>query len=458
MKKYMKKITITCLSALVITAPLEANLFDSLKDFSSINATIDNILNNLNGIKGELDGVFDGFSVDSVVDELTGDNELLKCLVQTEEFASLVGDLDLPSGMCSMFDWVDDAKGWLDGDIAKCFGVDSGSLVGEKNLGAIDKILDKFKSACGQGFTTDEFGAQVETWGGDIGGKKNVVAYDPYIITSTGTPEVSSIILSPSDATVETDDKKQKYPNGQTIKEVFGADGALADEVKENPAGPTADAYKKLKRATMGLKVITAKMRTGDEQFNEASIGLPKTYVETISSSNDIATLVATKYPDYNSLLVALIKELRKAYKDIDTGEIKTLSAYYKKEKEVYAEVIGKSKQLETFKRNASSSIRTYYTQKLTNLMKDKDYLMIPSEQIASRLPKEVQNSYRFKALLQSNIEAHIKSSLSISGRIINENIERVKARAYPASSIFRADIAKEEINEMLKAVDEEIR
>ena len=457
MKKYMKKVALVGLSVLMLNAPLEAKLFDSLKDFSSINATIDNILNNLNGIKGELDGIFDGFSVDSVIEEMFGDNELMKCLVKTEEFESLIGDLGIPSGMCSMFDWVADAKGLFDNDIAKCFGADSGSVFGEKNMKAMEGIMGRLKTACGQGITIDEFGTEQETWGGDREGG-GVVAYNPYVITSSGTPEVSSVILSPTDATSEVKLEDSKYPNGKTMKEVFGTGGALDKEIENNPAGSTSDAHKKLKKATMGLKIITAKMRTGKEQFNEGSIGLSKDYIATVEASNDIASLVGMQYPDYQALLVGLVKELRTAYADIDTGEIKTLSAYYKKEKEIYVETIQASEQLEKFIRNSGLAMRTFYNQKLMKMMKDKNYLMLPSEKVASRLAEEVQNTYRFNAMLQSNEESHIKTHMAIEGHIINANIERVKARAYPASSIFRGDIAKEEINEMLKAVDEEIR
>lgn len=76
------------------------------------------------------------------------------------------------------------------------------------------------------------------------------------------------------------------------------------------------------------------------------------------------------------------------------------------------------------------------------------------SETRARSYPLEKRNRFRRMAIMQEIKRVEIKTELLRKKRELSENIDRVIARSYPASSLFRGDIAKKEIDEMLKAVD----
>ena len=394
---------------------------------SSINGSVNDIIGNLDVFDGGLGETFNQFNVGSIQSKITGDSQLLQCLVGSMDLG-----LAIPSGICAITGL---------GGINQCLYSASGASSLTSSLSSLCNPSSLLGGSSPAGM-----------------GNQAVTAYGSQMVRTTSSVPYASI----ADKSSKTPPKplaETVYPSGKTVNEVYGdGGGAPATNAKEKPNSPAGKAYKELDVPTIELAILALQSRkdvSTDEALNKTVYTLPQTPMDVMEIENHFATDQSNSYVDLNALQKYIVDEVRKKYATLTAD---TLSDYYVKEKQSFAEFVLADERIAKARVYVKARIEDKYSIMEFNLKGEPSYLPDISETRAEQIHAEKRNKYRFQAVLQMNEVSLLKGQMAIEKEEWFEAIDRTVDRAYSASSIFRGDIAKKEIDEMLKAVDSAIK
>jgi len=445
------------------TTKKEISIAKSAKliDTGSINGTIDSVLSGMSDIEGMMDNIFKEFDLDSILNDIVGDNQILGCLAQDVDVNSIikggVGSIDLPAlpdGLCSISSLKEEFGKNIFGEKL------TGCLKGNINIetGKLDHIFEGLEGLCNG---TSEVG-DTSTGGGNPNGEPTGWGHSNGNFGSsmeygTGIIRVTSV---ESSGLGDKDDKpigEKKYPNNKTVHDIYGKDGGvIMKQALADPSSSTSNAWRHFDVPTLTLKEIVAKKIVGDSgDFNEKIYKLPATMEDVLKVEGEMATFQGIARPNLFELQNYIIRSVRGKYTSIQTD---TLSAYYQEEKKAFDEFVRGNEAIALVKQLALKGIEDRYNVILFNKRKEKGYIPDISEARASYIDDARQNKFKFDAIIQMNEEALIKSKMVLEKDKMSEKINKEVALAYPMSSIFRGDIAKREIDALLRAVDQAIK
>lgn len=420
----------------------------SLSDITSSSSEIDKSIGETNAAINKILGG----NYEDILGKTSVDNELISCLVGGTSLSSILGNTPRIDGICGMMNSGLDVGNILSDPVARCLITGSSRQTTE--------IQDSLRSFCNNshgstGSNTNEWG-----WTSGTGNESSTAAptktYSPVGVVGTAL-EVEGANGGVSTTSGEKDLGEKTFPGGITGEELYsGTDGGkIYENMKKNLDGADAMAVKTNNKNTLILKEMALKL---NNTTDENTIHLPQDKLAVIKAEDVAANIVALGGVDHFALTDYLVKEARKTFAGITAD---SLDEYYKKELQAYLAMIKSDTNVGTkivsIKENAMRAIGYRYEMKLLSLKKDPNYIFNPSYTAEVFTKEEYKDDFKARSLFQMNEEAAIKSDMAKEKRRVSMLIDKTVQEAYYLASIFRADIAKKEVDEILKAVDKSI-
>lgn len=429
-------------------APMISCAFD-LGNITGSSSEIDNGIGQVNTAIENISGV----NLNSIIEKTSVDNELISCLAGSTNLTSILGGAPRIDGICGMMGSGLNMGSILGDPVARCLMTGSSKQV--------TAMQDSLKSFCNG--TYNAGGSNADGWGWTSGtgnGNSNTAparTYSPVGVVGTAIEVEGANGGVPTTSSEEKDLGEKTFPSGVTGKDLYsGADGGkIYENMKGDLNSADAMAVKTNNKNTLILKEMALKMNgTTDEN----SIHLPQDKLAVINEENVVANVVALGEVDYFALTDFLVREARKTFTSITAN---SLDEYYKKELQAYLSMIKNnanvSKEIASIKENAMRAVGYRYEMELMKLKKDPNYIFNPSYTVEAITKPEYKDEFKAMSLFQMNEEAAIKSDMAKEKRKVSMQIDKTVQDAYYLASIFRADIAKKEVDEILKAVDRAI-
>jgi len=415
-----------------------------------ISSSMDDMLKGIGKMTDGIDKIFGKFDPSSIFSSISGDNHLMGCLAKNIDIGKLLGGASgKMDGLCSMLD----IKSKL-GDSA--FGGTTGCLLGSmgdsfKGLDSLSSICNGSGSGSGNGNGTGN-GTGTGTGTGNGNGT-----------TPSSTKELDALAVVISDVELEgvggeakkvKPKKDRKYKSGLSYEEIRKKDGGLiAKNAKANPSSAEGRMWQTLNVEDQELTDLAHRLIS--KTATAEDVRLPATPADGDDKEDAVAKIVNELSPDFGVLQDSIAIRVKTKY---TTLKANNLIDYYKREKHTFDEFVKNDKELATLKEKAYKAIETKYGQRLFKLKTSKGYLSDTSESRAKEIPLSKRNLFRWNAMQVMNSRAMIKADMAKEKKEFDEALNRTVARAYPISSIFRADICNKEIDEMLKAIDTAIK
>jgi len=415
------------------------------------NGNLNDIIKSITGISGELDKYWNWINMDSLKNQIYGNNEMMQCLVDNINIDDIFGDKakDMIDGICSSINLDKIISQEDTNKILSCVGIDLSTDNMQKNIESIC-------ASGGTGVGQDGKGEVDQSL--IVGGAINIpspenpkgVSYSSYFATLKGSIDAE---LPSTTNKHQKSISDRKYLSGITGYDLYGkGGGALVSEAKKNPNGSTAKALNDFDKSTLILKEQAFAL-VGHSDTNK--IELPKTKLDAIKEQDDIVKLEGKKYHDLDNLSDGIASELIKKFKDIEAD---TLEEYYKKEKALFASYIKNSKKIKKLYQDEEELNNALLSQKLFLETTRKNYIFDPSQTRADMILPEQKNNFKYLAQIQNTRIANLKLKKFIKYIKRREKIERAVKLSYVKASLWRGDIAKKEIDKMLSAVDQIIK
>jgi len=396
--------------------------------------SIEEMIAELEGYNTVLDTIFGETSIENITNDIAGDSAMMQCVKSGIDFGNNQG-LNNLGGLCNLFDLNKmNVGGFNMGDLTKC--------IGKKDT----KGLDGLSQFCnGESAPSSTKGGIVSSSTTD---NPNGWSYSTPVENATSSIDYQGI----DDSLNEQDTKKtkeRKFPSGLTGDEIYAKDGGkINKEVSDNPNSATSTAVKEFDKA--GLVLRDSALKTVGS-LDPTSKKLPLTKADAMDSEDDMANIIQESTTNFHDLIDQLVTELQKVFKTI---EAENLASYYKKEKETFFAFISSNDSLKAHYTAAANAIKSKYSIKKFLATKAETYIDDPSEARASLIMENQRTGFRYAALLQQHENTLDKINLSLELKKHKELIDIAVRQAYVRASLFREDIAKKELDEMLKAVD----
>lgn len=421
----------------------------TIDDIQTGASDIDDAIGQVNDAISEIAG----FDLDAILRGTGADSELMGCLTQNIDLTQILGQIPSVDGLCGLINMDNSLTGILDNPVAKCAGI---NITMPQD---IQNMKERFESLCSGGSSSDSDGGGSQGdggWGSATGNSATSVGGRVYSPVGIVVSDVESGSISGGIPTSESEKslEAKTYPSGLTVGEVYGGDdgGRLYGNLFNSPDSADAQAIKTNNKSAIILKNMALMLNA---TTNENTVHLPRNQLGVMKDENDVANLISLGEVDYFELENYLIKKAREAFASLDAN---SLNEYYINEKQAYQEMLTGDAEVKetiaTLKETAIRSIGNYYEMKLMQLKKRKDYLPNTSYTVERITKASSRDKFKLKSLLQMNDETIIKSDMAIKKREISIKIDRAIQQAYYKASIFRADIAKKEIDAILNAVD----
>jgi len=423
-------------------------------------SSIKSIDKTLGDIDKTLNDYWDKYDIDTLIENSGLDNELLSCLTDGKSLKDLISKPSLTlhiDGICGSLggSGVAGVTDFFDSPLVKCSGISKPSSV----ISA-EKYLNDF---CGKGSSSSTrwvLNPESGTWETSLvttSGETTSSNYDSITVVGVGTVE-DTVTGGFNPSGNENELSEKKYRNGKTTQEILGDNGGIViNNAFANPNGSDATALRENRVKTLLLKEMASKINP-DGSTDESNILLPATKLEALKVTNATAEIIGMSITDLNGLTDRIVQEARKKYIEIEAD---TLDEYYQKEKKAFMDLTKKDEVVSAYiasvKQKTIDGISAKYAIKLFKLKKQKGYIFDPSQSTAMRISKN-KDIFIFNSLIQNSIESELKGEEAIEKRKAIQAIDKAIYNAYPLSSIFRPDIAKKEIDALLKAVDTAIK
>ena len=452
--RYLNMITIF---VILNFSTLEAGLFDnpktgkgSLDPISALSGDgsgIDEIIKLITSINGQLDDYFNQLNIDNLVNQIGGDSKLFSCMTQGIDVKSIIPKGVIPDGFCKNM-YLDLDKDIDFGKMAKCTGV---------KIPSIKDVNSAWSKFCQKGGTGSDGSIDGSiTAGGAIQKPTKLnpkgVTYSSVVNTLINSSEMST--LPSMIKNIETKNLKDVvYNSGKTGDEIYFKDGGILEaDAKKYPKGSVANAFKNFDKATLYMKLYSAK---GIGVTDTNIVKLPKTMGDVAIETTTTAKAISSKRISKEGLIKYIVTHVQPIFKNIDAN---TTEEYYRKEKEAYQNFIKNDKELQSKIIKDIESLKEEYSARMTLESKKKDYLIDPSQTRANQIVKEQRTKFKYLALMQNTKTANMKTKLLFTEIDRRDEIDKIIRQAYSKASLWRGDIAKKEIDTMLSAVDQIIK
>ena len=269
--------------------------------------------------------------------------------------------------------------------------------------------------------------------------------------------------------------EERYYPSGLSAKDLYGV-GKITDEdgneytveggyqyasLEDDPKGSTALAHTKFDKPTIYLKDFALKTIGTDDA---SAVRLPATKMESIKLVDETVAQQTRQHLDIPQFVDGLVTALRRLYTDpskLDVGvppDMISLAEYAKKEKEVAHNFFsdrasGLAQIYEGVENEAKAKLGSML---LLENARD-DAIMDPSESRLRYIDASQHNAFRYAALIQQERNKQMKLKVSLELKRARILIDIAKRQATIRASIFRDDIARNEIDLLLEAVDQSV-
>jgi len=274
---------------------------------------------------------------------------------------------------------------------------------------------------------------------------------------------------------------ERRYQSGLSGKELFikdknGIDGGyLIGKMHEDPYSSTATAFNTYDKATIVLKTMALKTVGNDES---SAMKLPKTKGESIDFEDETVQIAVRMNHDLNEFGETLSRKVISQTTDKDNILEKAKEKGYKNAK---GKPITKVKELTLMQYRTIEQLITseYYSKKEAGLIDiykgieyeaktrlaseellmtaDPNYIADPSEARLAYIKDSQKNAFRYASLIQQEKNKHKKLEIAMELQRKRRLIDITKTQAEIRASRFRDDIAKAEINRLLKKADESV-
>lgn len=429
-------------------APMMSCAFD-LSDITGTSTEIDKGIGQVNAAIENISGV----NLKNITEKTSIDNELISCLAGSTNLTNILGGAPRIDGICGMIDSGLNMGSILGDPVARCLMMGSSKQV--------TSMQNSLKSFCNGTYNTGGSGANGWGWTSGTGNGSSTVTstrtYSPIGIAATAIEVEGANGGVPTTSSEEKDLGDKTFPSGITGKELYSGNdgGKIYENMKGDLNSADAMAIKTNNKNTLILKEMALKM---NNTTDESTVHLPQDKLAVIKEENAVANIVALGEVDYSALTDYLVREARRTFVGITAD---SLDEYYKKELQAYLSMVKNdakvSKEIASIKENAMRAIGYRYEMKLMELKKDPNYIFNPSYTVEAITKPEYKDEFKAMSLFQMNEEAAIKSDMAKEKRKVSMQIDKTVQDAYHLASIFRADIAKKEVDEILKAVDKSI-
>ena len=428
------------------------------------------------GAGGEAGGEGYGDAEDDWKLDISGDKELLECTLQEFDIGKIFKDKNVSDGMCSMisygtdntmfpgFQLPDPVKGIL-GILGWGLGEGEAELIGEFignpgspfDLGGFAKCkmnLPEIKTSSLGNFCND---------------MNTNVTLSPIATMALLSVDAEGLIGGGLEGDAPKKVEERTYRSTMTGKDLFmeykGIKGGfLISKALDDPSGSTAVAFNSFDKASIVLKTMAAKANKDDD--NASSIRLPETKGASLNYEDEAVQIQMRLKADINEFTDTLARRLRKDY--IDEDKIKkvieendkideelTLVQYDYVEKKLTRDFFddNKSGLQSIYKAIESESMAKLASLELL-MTADPNYIADPSEARAKLIHPSKRNAFRYAALLQQEKNKQMKLNIAEEMKRKKQYIDISKRMAQIRASIFRYDIAKQELDRLLLEAD----
>jgi hypothetical protein len=187
---------------------------------------------------------------------------------------------------------------------------------------------------------------------------------------------------------------------------------------------------------------------------NPNYIFLPRTQEDAIDTEDAVANLIKESSTDYHEFINGIAGKARDEFKNNLATGINTLREYYQKEKAEFRTYIDGEDAIKAQYTSSAKSLKQWYAIEQFLSTGEKSYLHDTSETRASFIDPKNQIAFRYTALLQQHKNTKRKAEMALKIKRNKILLDIAVSQAYLQASIFREDIAKKELNDMLQAVD----
>ncbi|CAA6808095.1 MAG: Unknown protein [uncultured Sulfurovum sp.] len=412
---------------------------------SKTKVSVGDIVNTITGDASEsLNDILSSYGLDGILESVESLNEIAQCFDMDVDITTGI-NID---GLCATFEKeIDLGKGGeiyacLTGDSAPSsqdFGIDLGFLCG---------YSEQKGSSPG---SSSEIGTE-ETADGTAEINKNNLELNSISDAVVGTAMLKNIGHG---GEKEQSNAEIKLPGKDaTRNSILGGEegGANYREAKENPSGAIAHSINKQDNPTLFLSEW-AKINKGLEA-KPMDMSLPENKHELLSGFEKLTITEQKNAISHHEVTNGIKNTLQTKFAAIEAD---TLAEYDKESIKLFKEHIASDrfKQLYT---QMKLNTRIKYFREMRIREGDKGRIHDPTLTMSSRIAKENEHSFKFHAAIQNKKDQIIFTALGKEMKMKKDLLDLTAKRGYYAARIFRSDIAKKEIEELLKAVDQSIK
>jgi len=445
-----------------------------------------------------------------------GQSELMGCNLQKgklDEFWKRE-NLEKKQGICGLVEKAEKAEKSTKEDKASAV---FWAVMDYVEDGDVDELLGTFISyTVGNSFDLGNF-ARCDVSGlppiedstlADYCKESNTTSLSPIAILGIGSIDAEGIIGGGAEndfnLTKVADRKFGVGKNGKpaiTGKELYdeanGTDGEVTTggyiykELKEDPMGSTAVAINSFDKATLVLKDYVLKA-TGKSDISK--LKLPKTKAQSIDLIDETVQLSTRLDVDFNEFTDTLTRKLMSVVSADDTVEAKnkhklmkvavekgyfdrngkrftknrkgqyhirdlSLAQYRAIEQNLTAEYFESNKSgLADIYKAVEYEAKAEYASEQLLMSSDPNYIADPSEARLAYIKDSQKNAFKYAALIQQEKNKKLKYKLAMKVKHKKQLIDLAKNMAQIRAARFRDDIAKAEIEDLLKKVDESVK
>ena len=383
--------------------------------------------------------------------DLLGDAALLECTTPDYTLGEIL-DID-SKGICGIYESPSLANILV---AATAAGISSGSLAafGASLLSNVDTTFN-IGGAARCSIKGAGIGSPLEDFCNNIVGKGLDIPVTADVIWGVFSTGAMGALLDDT----EQEAKDRKFPSGLTMNAMYGVNGGKQiNNIIADPQGATAIAYRDFDKAGMVLGDLALKMSgTGTANL----VKLPPTMMDKISKEEKTVRMESLLQIDWPVYVKDSTYSLKKIYKNIPVGSspsMISLAEYAKKEK-VKAKTFFTEDNvaLSTYKENEKKIIAARLASDLLIKTSKKGYISDTSEARKQFIADEQKIAFTYASIIQNEEDKKLKLQYALEWKSAQESFELMNQLVAIKASIFRDDLAKDEIARLLTAADSTI-
>jgi hypothetical protein len=216
-------------------------------------------------------------------------------------------------------------------------------------------------------------------------------------------------------------------------------------------------------KPTMVLKTL-AVMTKGTDDINETL--LPATKAQSMDTEDEIVQLQTRMAVNFHQFGDTLTRLLRREFLDKvevlnEKGKADDLvsQAYYEAREKNATKSFFTSKKsgLAAIYKGIEDEAKARMASEMLLMTADPNYIADPSEARAALVKPSQRNAFRYAALIQQEKNKMLKLKYASIIKRKQQMVDLVKQQSYIRASVFRDEIAKFKLEELLKKADESV-